>query len=455
MKNWSSRIAKQETYIKQINADFKNLWRSVSPVKSVYYFLFLFSFFSLSCNKKNNNQTEISFWAMGAEGEYVQKLVPEFEKQNPGIKVKVQMVPWTAAQEKLVTAYASDNSPDVYQLGNTWVPQFSALGAIENLDTWIQKSPTIKREKYFEGIWDTNVLDGKVYGIPWYVDTRILFYRKDVLAKAGYNVPPKTWEELYDCSKKIKAKLPVEKYPIYIPTNEWAPFVIFGLQADAELLKNNNTYGNFHSKEFQHAFSFLINFIKQDLAPLSISQVTNIYQAFAGEYINMYISGPWNINEFKKWMTGDLANKWMTAPLPNISGEKYPGVSLAGGSSLVMSGHSKKKELAWKFIEYLSTPKVQVELYHLINDLPAMKDAWEDASLKNDIYLKAFYDQFQNVVATPKIPEWEQIVFSKLQQYAEYTARGVMTVDEAMKAMDQDVNKILEKRRWMIGRNNN
>jgi multiple sugar transport system substrate-binding protein len=119
-----------------------------------------------------------------------------------------------------------------------------------------------------------------------------------------------------------------------------------------------------------------------------------------------------------------------------------------------MSGHSKKKELAWKFIEYLSTPKVQVELYHLINDLPAVKDAWEDASLRDDIYLKAFYDQFQNVVATPKIPEWEQIVFSKLQQYAEYSARGVMTVDEAMKAMDQDVNKILEKRRWMLERNN-
>ncbi len=390
---------------------------------------------------------------MGAEGEFVQKLVPEFEKQNPGIKVKVQMVPWTAAQEKLVTAYASENSPDVYQLGNTWVPQFSALGAIEELDQWIFKSSIVKREKYFEGIWDTNVLENKVYGIPWYVDTRVLFYRKDVLARAGYNSPPKTWDELYDCSKKIKATQPADKYPIYIPTNEWAPFIIFGLQANANLLKNNATYGNFESKEFQNAFAFLINFIKENLAPMSVSQVTNIYQAFAGEYLNMYISGPWNVNEFKKWMTGDLADKWMTAPLPNISNEKYPGVSLAGGSSLVMSKHSKKKAYAWKFIEYLSTPKTQAELYHLINDLPAVKEAWNDPLLKDDIYLKAFYDQFQNVVATPKIPEWEQIVFSKLQQYAEYTARGVMSVDEAMKAMDGDVNTILEKRRWMISRN--
>ncbi len=433
--------------------DFIIPLKSVLSAKSAGYLFFIFSALFLSCNQKKDLQTEVNFWAMGAEGEFVQKLVPEFEKQNPGIKVKVQMVPWTAAQEKLVTAYASDNSPDVYQLGNTWVPQFSALGAIEELDPWIQKSTLIKKEKYFEGIWDTNVLENKAFGIPWYVDTRVLFYRKDVLAKAGYNSPPKTWEELYDCSKKIKAAQPADKYPIYIPTNEWAPFIIFGLQANANLLKNNATYGNFKSKEFQKAFSFLTNFIKENLAPISVSQVTNIYQAFADEYLNMYISGPWNVNEFKKWMTGNLADKWMTAPLPNMVDGKYPGVSLAGGSSLVMSKHSKKKASAWKFIEYLSTPKVQVELFHLINDLPAVKEAWNDPSLKDDIYLKAFYEQFQNVVATPKIPEWEQIVFSKLQQYAEYNARGVMPVDEAMKAMDGDVNTILEKRRWMISRN--
>jgi len=453
MKSLLLSRLKQLNQKKFFQTGFRNPLKSVSSAKSACYLLLLFSLLFLSCNKRTDSQTEISFWAMGAEGEFVQKLVPEFEKQNPGIKVKVQMVPWTAAQEKLVTAYASENSPDVYQLGNTWVPQFSALGAIEELNPWIQKSSIVNQEKYFEGIWDTNVLESGVYGIPWYVDTRVMFYRKDVLAKAGYTSPPKTWDELYDCSKKIKANLPVDKYPIYIPTNEWAPFVIFGLQANANLLKNNATYGNFQSKEFQTAFSFLINFIKEKLAPMSVSQVTNIYQAFAEEYLNMYISGPWNINEFKKWMKGNLADKWMTAPLPNISKEKYPGVSLAGGSSLVMSKHSKKKKSAWKFIEYLSTPKVQVELFHLINDLPAVKEAWNDPSLKEDIYLKAFYDQFQNVQATPKIPEWEQIVFSKLQQYAEYTARGTMSVEEAMKAMDGDVNTILEKRRWMIERN--
>ena len=83
--------------------------------------------------------------------------------------------------------------------------------------------------------------------------------------------------------------------------------------------------------------------------------------------------------------------------------------------------------------------------------LPAVKEAWQDSSIANNIYIKAFYEQFHHVVATPKIPEWEQIAFSKVQQYAELAARGVMSVDEALMNLDKDVDQILEKRRWLVG----
>lgn len=389
---------------------------------------------------------------MGAEGEQVQKLLPEFERQNPNIKVKVQMVPWTAAQEKLITAYASENLPDCFQLGNTWIPQFAALNAIEPLDKWISLSGQINKNNYFSGIWDTNLLDSTVYGIPWYIDTRVLFYRKDILKQAGYDHPPRTWDELYDVSKKIRNLHPnQEKYAIYMPTNEWAPFVIFGLQLGAKLLRDHDSYGNFSGDKFKKAFKFLIKFHEEKLAPVGISQVTNVYQAFADEYFAMYISGPWNVREFERWMTGNLKNSWMTAPLPGPD-KNTPGVSLAGGSSLVISRNSENKEAVWKLIEYLSLPRVQIEFYKLVTDLPAVKTAWNDSTLKNNPYMNAFYEQFQHVVPTPKIPEWEQIAFSKIQQYAEFAARGAMTIDEALNALDRDVDKILEKRRWLIAR---
>ena len=411
-------------------------------------------FFFLSCNFNNQKQVEVLFWGMGAEGEQVKSLIPGFEKNNPQIKVKVQMIPWTAAQEKLITAYASDNLPDAFQLGNTWIPQFVALDAIVSLDNWIKNSIQINSDNYFRGIWDTNIIDGLIYGIPWYVDTRLLFYRTDVLELAGFNKPPRTWDELYLLSKKINQLfINQEKYAIYLPTNEWAPFVIFGLQANSDLLKENNSYGDFSGPSFLRAFKFLIRFHKEKLAPIGMSQVTNVYQAFANEYFSIYISGPWNIREFKKWMVGELNDKWMTAPLPGPDSTTV-GLSLAGGSSLVISKSSNNKEVVWRFFEYLSQPQVQIQFYHLVSDLPAVKSAWQDSTLKNDPYLRAFYEQFQHVVPTPKIAEWEQIAFSKIQQYAEIAARGVMTPDEALKALDAEVDQILEKRRWLLKQKN-
>ncbi len=416
----------------------------------IYLTAIILFFFFTSCSNKDKNYIQISFWGLGAEGEMVQKLVPEFEKENPNIKVKVQMMPWTAAQEKLISSYAGDNTPDACQLGNTWIPQFVQMNAIENLTPLVKQSNEINEDKYFEGIWETNVIDSLVYGIPWYIDTRILFYRADILKNAGYNSPPKTWQQLFDVSEKI-VKQKEAKYAIFLATNEWATPVIFGLQNGAKLLRDDKKYGNFSDVKFKEAFKYLIKFYKEGLSPMGIQDVPNIYQAFAKKYIAMYISGPWNIPEFKKWMIEDLSDKWMTAPLPGPN-DSTAGISLAGGSSLVIFKSSKLKKEVWKFFEYLSRPNIQVKLYKLLNDLPAVKQAWNDPSIKNDIYMKAFYEQFQDVVATPKIPEWEQIVFSKLQQYLEFAARGAITIDKALADLDKDVDKILEKRRWMLSR---
>ena len=421
---------------------------------SFLFILLLLSIFYSSCNKESNGKITLDFWGLGSEGESLKKIVPEFEKENPDIKVNVQMIPWTAAQEKLISAYAGDNTPDLCQLGNTWIAQFRQLNAIISLNKFIKKSNVVSEDRYYPGIWDTNVIDSLVYGIPWYIDTRVLYYRTDVIKKAGFDSPPKTWDELYRLSKKIvennKGK---DKYAIYLPTNEWAPFVIFGLQNGSKLLKDNNSRGNFSGEKFKEAFKYLIRFHKEGLAPIGISQVTNVYQAFAQEYFSMYISGPWNIPEFKKWMTGNLKNKWMTAPLPNKDNDSIPGVSLAGGASLVVFKNSKHKDAAWKFIEFLSRTKTQIKFYDLVNDLPAVKDAWDDTKFKDDPYMQAFHKQFYYVVATPKVTEWEQIVFSKLQQYAEQAARGAMTVDQALANLDKDVDRILEKRRWLLSKN--
>jgi multiple sugar transport system substrate-binding protein len=402
------------------------------------------------CKQADEKNITIKFWAMGVEGEAVSKLIPEFEKQNPGIKIKVLQIAWVAAHEKLITAYASETLPDVFQLGNTWIPEFESLKAIEPLNNYIAQSKIISKNKYFKGIWDTNVMDSVAYGIPWYVDTRVLFYRKDILENVGYKSPPHTWEELYDVSKKIKKKLnDKNKYAFFIPTNEWFPFIVFGMQNGSELLKNNDRYGDFSGEKFKEAMNYLAKFYYEELSPVDMQQLMNIYQGFEEGFYSLYITGPWNVAEFQKRLPANMQNEWMTAPLPSPT-SNYPGYSLPGGSSLVINSLSENKKAAWKWIEFLSKKETQLEFHKMVSSLPSVVEAWNDPSFANNIYMKAFYEQLQKTKPTPKIPEWEQIVFQKIQQYAELIARKKMSVDEAMEKLDDDVNNILEKRRWLL-----
>ena len=389
----------------------------------------------------------LRFWAMGREGEVVEELVREFERENPGVRVDVQQIPWSAAHEKLLTAHVGDATPDVAQLGNTWVPEFAALDALAPLDGRVGPSSTVPQDAFFPGIWDTNVVDGALYGVPWYVDTRVLFYRPDLLRAAGYDSVPATWEGWTEAMRRIKARMGPRQYPALLPTNEWNQPVIFGLQAGAPLLREDGRYGGFEDPRFRRAFEFYVGLYRQGFAPtVSNNEIANLYQEFERGNIAMYITGPWNIGEFSRRLPPGVP--WATAPLPGPDG---PGVSAAGGASLVIFRRSKHPEEAWRLIEFLSRPAVQVRFYALTGDLPARRESWADTSLAGNRHADAFRRQLERVVATPKVPEWEQIA-QKVAEHAETVIRGARTTDQALAALDRDVDAILEKRRWMLDR---
>lgn len=389
----------------------------------------------------------LRFWAFGREGEVVQSLMPEFERRNPGVHVRVQQIPWTAAHEKLLTAYVGRATPDVAQLGNTWVPELVTLNALTPLDSNLARSREVAQRDFFPGIWDTNVIDGGAYGIPWYVDTRVLFYRTDLLAAAGYDAMPTTWSAWRDAMVKIRQRGGVGHYAIYLPTNEWTQPVIFGLQSGAQLLAPDGSTGRFEEPRFRESFRWYIQLFRDSLAPVvGLQQMANLYQDFARGGFAMYISGPWQIGEFSRRMPPEMQDKWMTAPLPGPTG---PGVSLAGGSSLVIFRASSHAAESWKLIEFLSAPEQQVKFYQLTGDLPATEPAWRDTVLANNKYARAFHEQLLRVIATPKVPEWEQIA-TKVFDIAELSIRGNVAPEKALEQLDGDVNQMLEKRRWML-----
>jgi multiple sugar transport system substrate-binding protein len=162
----------------------------------------------------------------------------------------------------------------------------------------------------------------------------------------------------------------------------------------------------------------------------------------------MWITGPWNVGEMRKRMPAELKDAWATAPLPGPTGDSS-GVSLAGGSSVVVFRGSAHKAAAWRLVEYLARPEQQLRFSRLTGDLPASLEAWRDSSLLGDRHFRAFYTQLQRVTPLPKVPEIE-LISSRLIEASERAIRGNVPPERALASLDADVNRILEKRRWIL-----
>jgi multiple sugar transport system substrate-binding protein len=220
------------------------------------------------------------------------------------------------------------------------------------------------------------------------------------------------------------------------------------MQSGDSFLRDDATRGNFSGSNFKRAFDLLASFYHKEYSPSGQQLITNFYDSFGHGLITMYITGPWNIGEFTRRLPQKLQDQWMTAPLPSID-STWPGASLPLGTSLVIFRQSRKKEASWRFIEFLGSVEQSIAFYRITGNLPPRRSAWQDSALTSNKYIRAFFQQLQRLEPLPQVPEWEQIVI-KLQLYVEYIATKTLTVDEALRRFDNDVNRMLVKRRWLV-----
>jgi multiple sugar transport system substrate-binding protein len=247
----------------------------------------------------------------------------------------------------------------------------------------------------------------------------------------------------------VQAQAGPDRHAILLPLNEFEPLLALALQQEDALLRDDARWGNFASAGFRRALAFYLEMFERGWAPaVADAAISNVWTEFGRGRFAFYVSGPWNIGELRRRLPADQQTTWMTAPLPGPDG---PGVSIAGGSSLVVFRASRHKAAAWRLVEFLSQPAVQRRFHALTGDLPPRRATWQDPVLASDVHARAFREQLERVKPAPKVPEWERIA-SAMRVAAERAVRGRLSVEQAVRELDTRADRILEKRRWLLAR---
>jgi len=339
---------------------------------------------------------ELTVWAMGNEGVLLGELADAFMAENPGTTVNVTPVNWDQAVDKLLTAIAGNQTPDVSQMGTDMMGQFAATGALEPVPA------TFDQAAFFEGAWNTNVVDGTVFGVPWYVETRLLYYRTDLAEAAGITAAPATWDELTAAAEAIKEG--GADWGISLGTKNWQEYVPFLWSNGGQIMDDQGAF-QLNSPQAVEALTFYDSFFEAGLSPTSVPEGFDITPAFVSGTHPMFFSGPWHVGLITEAGAADIEGKWALAPLPT----KESATSFVGGSNLVVYEGSENKDLAWAFVQFLTDPATQVDWYSAATVLPAVQSAWDDPALKDDPNVATFGEQLQDTKAQPALSTWSEI----------------------------------------------
>ncbi|WP_147064887.1 extracellular solute-binding protein [Terrabacter aerolatus] len=371
----------------------------------------------------------ITVWAMGAEGDNLSKLTADFEAANPGVKVQVTAIPWDAAHDKFTTAITAGKTPDVAMVGTTWMGEFASSDALDPTPAQIDKS------SFFDGAQKTTEVNGTSYGIPWYVETRVLYYRTDLAKKAGYDAVPTDWQGLKDMAKAMQTKAGAQ-YGIGLQAGgegSWQTVMPFAWSDGADLTKNGGKAYNFDSPALLKATKYYQSFFTDGISNKSAPATPTTEPDFASGKVPMFISGPWEMSAVEKVGGAGFKDKYNVAPIPAGSAGSS---SFVGGSNFVVFKNTKNRDTSWKFVQWLADPKVQAKWYTISTDLPSVKSAWQDPALASDKKLAVFGKQLETAKAPPSFPTWEQAVkgldteMEKITKTGEDPATGLKTAQQ-------------------------
>jgi multiple sugar transport system substrate-binding protein len=340
-------------------------------------------------------------WSMGDTDPALQDLAKKFKQENPEVDVKITPVPWDAAHNKLTTAIAGGNTPDLSVIGTTWMAEMAAMNGL-------QATPeSIKSSDFYPGQWDTTKYKNTSYGVPFIANTMVLYYRADLMAKAGITAPATDWDGYLKNLETIQATAGKQNPKLRYATgwnigfNSWIFWLPLVWQQGGDIYDAASGKFTFDSPAVAKALEYYASIPGKRLAP---TDKTDSMQAFQAGQIATYEEGPWVGGSLRK-DAPKLDSTWKTAPLP--SAEQPAG--FAGGSDLAVFKSAKNSDAAWKFVEFLTDPANLAAYAKSSGSLPASPGAWSEAKLSDDERMNAFAEQLKVSKAPPAITTWQQV----------------------------------------------
>ncbi|HCJ49929.1 MAG TPA: ABC transporter substrate-binding protein [Microbacterium sp.] len=366
---------------------------------------------------------DIEVWAMGEEGENLGDFADTFVEENPDAKVTVTSIPWADVMTKYQTAVAAGTVPDAIMIGSSLLPSMVAAGGLAPVP-----EDLVDEDGFNETALESTEVEGTAYAVPWYVETRVMYYRSDLAEEAGVEAPT-TWEELTAFGEAMTAG--GAKYGIQLPMGdaEDSTQVIlpFYAQAGGDVLNDAGDAYAWDEAALTDALEYYASFFIEGLAPTS-GYGDEQTAAFANGSNPAFISGPWMVGvlgdqESPEWVEENVG----TAPVPaGADGND----SYLGGGHLGVFEDAENADGAWKLIRWLSEAETQQQWFETVNALPAVTSALDAEPFTSDPRLSVLNEQLDNTVAPPSVPSWNEMS-AFIETEAEKVANGSSAADAA------------------------
>lgn len=314
-------------------------------------------------------------WDSAAQEKAVTELFTTYEQQNPGVDIELVSIPFPVMKQQLVVSLRSGDAPDLGYIDGRWIPEMQAAGFLADLT---EKVSELDRADWYDAPWSTSTVGGMIYGVPDRIDPWMIYYNKDLFAKAGVDGCPATMSELVEDGKKI-TKDGVYAWGL-IGANDATligRYLNFLYAFGGGFLNEDGTKAIVNNEAGVQALKFYTGLLNehQIAQPSAVGNAHgDVRQLFMTGQVSMFIDGPWARGTLKE-MASNI--NWSVCRIPAADGKEPRFTTTSWYYSVFET--SENKDEVWKFVKYLTETG---NMAKGVVTLPARKSASETERFK-------------------------------------------------------------------------